>query len=99
MELLLHPFLTSALDISEWSSSTLAIFPPDKAPQSRRLVCTLYRRENFLPQPGIALVPRLTSPTTLFIKKKKIQQDATMYQNLLLHIYMKLNMFRATHRP
>jgi len=30
---------------------------------------------------------------------KKIQQDATVYQNLLFHIYMKLNMFRATHRP
>jgi len=28
---------------------------------------------------------------------KKIQQDATVYQNLF-HIYMKLNMFRATHR-
>jgi hypothetical protein len=28
---------------------------------------------------------------------RKIQQDATMYQNFLLfHIYMKLNMFRAT---
>jgi len=27
------------------------------------------------------------------------QQDATVYQNLLLHVYMKLNMFRATHRP
>jgi len=23
----------------------------------------------------------------------------TMYQILLFHIYMKLNMFRATHRP
>jgi hypothetical protein len=34
----------------------------------------------------------------LFIKK--IQQDATMYKDVLLfHIYMKLNMFRATHRP
>jgi len=22
-----------------------------------------------------------------------------VYQNLLFHIYMKLNMFRATHRP
>ena len=29
----------------------------------------------------------------------KIQQDITVYQNLLFHIYMKLNMFRATHRP
>ena len=29
---------------------------------------------------------------------KKIQRDATMYKNLF-HIYMKLNMFRATHRP
>jgi len=27
------------------------------------------------------------------------QQDATVYQNLLFHVYMKLNMFRATHRP
>jgi len=30
---------------------------------------------------------------------RKIQQDVTVYQNLLFHIYMKLNMFRATHRP
>jgi len=30
---------------------------------------------------------------------RKIQQDATVYQNLLFHIYLKLNMFRATHRP
>jgi hypothetical protein len=28
-------------------------------------------------------------------KSNKMQQ----YQNLLFHIYMKLNMFRATHRP
>ena len=27
------------------------------------------------------------------------QQDATVYQNLLFHVYMKLNMFRSTHRP
>jgi hypothetical protein len=27
------------------------------------------------------------------------QQDATVYQNLLFHVYMKLNMFRVTHRP
>jgi hypothetical protein len=27
------------------------------------------------------------------------QQDATVYQNLLFYVYMKLNMFRATHRP
>jgi hypothetical protein len=27
------------------------------------------------------------------------QQDATVYQNLLLNVYMKLNMFRASHRP
>ena len=33
------------------------------------------------------------------IHKEKIQQDATVYQNLLFHIYIKLNMFRATHRP
>jgi len=30
---------------------------------------------------------------------QKIQQDATVYQNLLFHIYMKPNMFRATRRP
>jgi len=27
------------------------------------------------------------------------QQDATVYENLLFHVYMKLNMFRATNRP
>jgi len=27
------------------------------------------------------------------------QPDATVYQNVLFHVYMKLNMFRATHRP
>jgi hypothetical protein len=30
---------------------------------------------------------------------RKIQQDATLYQNLLFHICMKLSMFRATHHP
>jgi len=30
---------------------------------------------------------------------RKIQQDATVYQNLLFHIYVKLSMFRATHGP
>jgi len=32
---------------------------------------------------------------------EKIQQDATVYQNYLYYLlfYMKLNMFRATHRP
>jgi len=33
------------------------------------------------------------------VTQQKIQQDATVYQNLLFHIYMKLNMFRATHHP
>jgi len=28
-----------------------------------------------------------------------MKQDATVYQNLLFHIYMKVNMFRAIHRP
>jgi len=27
------------------------------------------------------------------------QQNATVYQKFLFYIYMKLNMFRATHRP
>jgi hypothetical protein len=53
MEVLLRPFLTSALHESEWPSSTLAVFPPDKAPQSQWLVCTFCRRENFLPLLGI----------------------------------------------
>jgi len=30
---------------------------------------------------------------------RKIQQHATVYQNLLFHTYMKLIVFRATHRP
>jgi len=33
------------------------------------------------------------------ISYRKIQQDTTVCQNLLFHIYRKLNMFRATHRP
>jgi hypothetical protein len=33
------------------------------------------------------------------LTQQKIQQDATIYQNLLFHIYMKLNMLRTTHRP
>jgi len=28
---------------------------------------------------------------------KENPKDATVYQNILFHIYMKLNMFRATH--
>jgi hypothetical protein len=34
-----------------------------------------------------------------FISYRKIQQDATVYENLLSYIYVKLNMFWATHRP
>jgi hypothetical protein len=37
--------------------------------------------------------------TEAIIQQKKIQQHATVYQNLLFHIYMKLHMFRATRRP
>jgi preprotein translocase subunit SecA len=33
------------------------------------------------------------------VTQQKIQKAATMYQNLLFRIYMKLIMFRATHRP
>jgi hypothetical protein len=33
------------------------------------------------------------------IHKEKIQQGATVYQILLFHICMMLNIFRATHRP
>jgi len=29
----------------------------------------------------------------------EIQQDATVYQNFLFHIYVKLNMFRVTCPP
>jgi len=28
-----------------------------------------------------------------------MQQDATVYQNFIIPYFMKLNMFRATHRP
>jgi hypothetical protein len=30
---------------------------------------------------------------------KNIQQDAKIYQNFIFPVYMKLNMFRATHPP
>ena len=39
------------------------------------------------------------SRTVLNYSYRKIQQDATLYKHLLFHIYMKLNMFWATHRP
>jgi len=32
-------------------------------------------------------------------KTHNSQQDATVYQNLLFHVYINLNMFRGTHRP
>jgi len=35
----------------------------------------------------------------MFNSYRKFQQDAIVCQNLLLNIYMKLNMFRAIHRP
>jgi hypothetical protein len=38
-------------------------------------------------------------PGSVSIYTENFQQDATVYQNLLFHIYMKLNMFWATHRP
>jgi hypothetical protein len=37
--------------------------------------------------------------TTFSDSQRKIQQDATMYQILLFHSYMKLNIFRAKHHP
>ena len=36
---------------------------------------------------------------TLYNSYRNSQQDATLYQNLLFHVYIKLNMFRATHHP
>jgi hypothetical protein len=30
---------------------------------------------------------------------RNIKHDAKVYQNLSLHVYVKLNTFRATHRP
>ena len=41
----------------------------------------------------------LAGTFTYIFNSQKVQQDATVYQILLVHIYMKLNMFRATHRP
>ena len=35
----------------------------------------------------------------MFNSYRNSQKDATVYQNLLRHVYMKLNVFRATHRP
>jgi len=37
--------------------------------------------------------------TAKYNSYRNSQQDATVYQNLLFHVYMKLNMFQATHRP
>jgi hypothetical protein len=31
------------------------------------------------------------------LTQQKIQQDATVYQNLLFHVYLKFNIFWATH--
>jgi hypothetical protein len=56
----------------------------------------------------ILKVPSSTLCSTLFKEAyqtileysyREIQQDPTVHQNLLFHIYTKLNMFRATHRP
>jgi len=39
-------------------------------------------------------------PQLLLISScKNSQQDATVYQNLLFYVYIKLNMFWAAHRP
>jgi hypothetical protein len=35
----------------------------------------------------------------IFYSYRNSQQDATVYQNLLFHVYMKLSTFRATHHP
>jgi len=43
-------------------------------------------------------MPGSVASGTPCIIYKKMQQDATVYKNFF-HIYMKLNMFRATHRP
>jgi hypothetical protein len=44
-------------------------------------------------------MPGVKKPKECVVFIKKIQQDATMYQNLLFHNYMKLNTFQATHHP
>jgi hypothetical protein len=38
-----------------------------------------------------------TNSYVVNVSLKKIQQDTTVYQNVI--IYMELNVFRATHRP
>jgi len=38
-------------------------------------------------------------PCIIVNSYRNSQQDATVYQNLLFHVYMKLNVFWATHRP
>ena len=37
--------------------------------------------------------------TSFYNSYRNNEQDATVYQNLLFHVYMKLNMIQATHRP
>jgi hypothetical protein len=41
---------------------------------------------------------KITQNKTYNNSYRNSQQDATVYQNLLFHVYMKLNMFRATQR-
>ena len=50
-----------------------------------------------LPHPS--KLSKLTLITVLGDSYRNSQQDPTAYQNLLFHVYLKLNMFRATHRP
>jgi hypothetical protein len=47
-------------------------------------------------QLSLAMFSNYLIDNTLY---RKIQQHATVYQNLLFRICMKLNMFLATHRP
>ena len=47
-------------------------------------------------KPRILVVNNLLDSDQICIEKYNKMQK---YQNLLFHIYMKLNMFWATHRP
>ena len=57
-----------------------------------------FKVEEFL-QSETDVVVHVPCDTTRNISYRNNQQDATVYQNLLFHVYVKLNMYRATHRP
>ena len=49
---------------------------------------------------SVNLCPQIRHKTKIVHNSyRNSQQDVTVYQNLLFHVCIKLNMFRASHRP